>query len=158
MAWHFGFLADGTGDPRPQFFDELRKVVGRRGSIVVYNQSFEEGILNDLAEAYPEHQPWVEQACARLADLLQPFRNFSYYHPDQKGSASIKHVLPALTGQSYDDMEIGKGDEASLAYLDIMSGKMTAAEKTRTRADLEKYCTLDTEGMIWIVNKLREMV
>lgn len=158
MAWHFGFLADGTADPRPQFFGELRKAVGRRGSIVVYNQSFEEGILNDLADAYPEHRPWVEQACSRLVDLLQPFRNFSYYHPDQKGSASIKNVLPALTGQSYDDMEIAKGDEASLAYLDMMSGRMTESEKAKVRADLELYCARDTEGMIWIVNRLLEMV
>jgi hypothetical protein len=158
MAWHFGFLADGNDDPRPQFFNELRKVIGRQGSIVIYNQSFEEGILNDLAEAYPEHQPWVEQTSARMVDLLQPFRNFSYYHPDQKGSASIKSVLPALTGQSYDDMNIGKGDQASLAYLDMMSGKMTAAEKLKNRTDLEKYCALDTEGMIWIVNKLAEFI
>jgi hypothetical protein len=158
MAWHFGFLADSTGDPRPKFFNELRNVVGRQGSIVVYNQSFEEGILNDLAEAYPEHQPWVEQACTRLVDLLLPFRNFSYYHPDQQGSASIKHVLPALTGQGYDDMDIGKGDEASLAYLDMMSGKMAKAEITKAREALEKYCALDTQGMIWIVNKLTEMV
>jgi len=157
MAWHFGFLADGNEDPRPQFFNELRKVIGRQGSIVVYNQSFEEGILNDLAAAYPEHQTWVGQVCTRLVDLLQPFRNFSYYHPDQQGSASIKKVLPALTGQSYDDMDIGKGDQASLAYLDMMSGKMTAEEKSRTRTALEQYCALDTEGMIWIVNKLKEL-
>ncbi len=158
MAWHFGFLAEGDGDPRPQFFNELRKVIGRRGSIVVYNQSFEEGILNDLAGAFPEHQSWVAEASTPRGDLLHPLPKFNYYHPDQKGSASIKSVLPALTGQSYSDMDISKGDIASLAYLDIMSGRMTPAEKAKVRLDLETYCARDTEGMIWIVNKLMEML
>ena len=27
----------------------------------------------------------------------------------------------------------------------------------KVREDLEEYCRLDTEGMIWIVDKLREI-
>jgi hypothetical protein len=157
MAWHFGYLANGSEDPRPKFFEELRKATGNKGSIVIYNQNFEETILQNLGEAFPEHKDWVDKTCIRMVDLLQPFRNFAYYHPDQKGSASIKYVLPALTGRSYDDMDIGKGDEASMAYLDMMSGNMTSEEKIKTRENLEKYCGLDTEGMIWIVDKLREL-
>jgi len=30
-------------------------------------------------------------------------------------------------------------------------------ERNKVREDLEKYCGLDTEGMIWIVDKLREI-
>jgi hypothetical protein len=157
MAWHFGYLAEGSNDPRPSFLTELAKALGKKGSIVVYNQSFEEGIMHELAKAYPENQDWIDQACTRMVDLLLPFRNFAYYHPDQKGSASIKYVLPALTGKNYDDMDIGKGDEASLAYLDMTFGKMSEAQKAKTRADLEIYCGQDTEGMIWIIDKLREM-
>ena len=155
MAWPAGHLADGPQDPRPQFIAALRKAVGDKGSIVVYNQKFEEGIMRDLAESFPEYADWVEGACARMVDLLDPFRNFSYYHPGQKGSASIKAVMPALTGRGYDGLDITVGDQASLAYLDMTYGNMPAEERAKTRADLEVYCGRDTEGMIWIVDTLR---
>ena len=157
MPWHFSHLANSPADPRPQFLVALQKALGIKGSIVVYNQSFEEGILRELGKAYPEYREWTDGVCSRLVDLLLPFRNFYYYHPDQKGSASIKSVLPALTGRGYDELEISEGETASLTYLAMTYGNMPAAEKEKTRADLEVYCQRDTEGMIWIVDKLKEM-
>jgi hypothetical protein len=127
------------------------------GSLVTYNQPFEESVLNELAEAFPEYGDWIAGIRARLSDLLTPFRSFHYYHPQQNGSASIKSVLPALTGKSYDGMAIAAGEDASAAYLDITYGERTAEEKRQIRSELEKYCGLDSEGMVWIVEKLREL-
>ena len=157
IAWPDGFLADGPDDPRPKFIQELQRLIGKKGSIVVYNQSFEQGILNELAEAFPDYRDWVDGVCARMVDLLMPFRSFSYYHPEQKGSASIKAVMPALAGRGYDGLDIAVGDEASLAYLDMTYGDMSPEEKAKTRADLETYCGRDTEGMVWIVDALKEL-
>ena len=36
-------------------------------------------------------------------------------------------------------------------------GDMSDTEKKKARTELEKYCGLDTEGMIWIVEKLNEI-
>jgi len=154
---HFSFLADRPDDPRPAFLSELKKVLGDAGSIVVYNQGFEEGILKELAVVFPEYDDWITGVRSRLVDLLQPFRGFYYYHPQQKGSASIKKVLPALTGQGYDGMEISEGNEASIKYYTVTYGEATEEECNKVRADLEKYCGRDTEGMIWIVERLREL-
>jgi hypothetical protein len=154
---HFSYLSDGSEDPRPEFISQLRKVIGETGSIVVYNQSFEQGRLEDLGQAFPEYRPWVGAVCSRLVDLMQPFRDFDYYHPDQKGSASLKAVLPALTGKSYDDLPINNGDDASLAYLSMTYDTMPEPEKEELRADLEEYCGLDTQGMIWIVDRLKDV-
>ena len=88
-------------------------------------------------------------------DLLLPFRGFRYYHPAQLGSASIKSVLPALTGRGYDDLEIQEGGTASLEFLRVHFGDVTSEERQRVRAELEAYCGVDTEGMIWIVDRLR---
>ncbi|MBA7591689.1 hypothetical protein ES708_33849 [subsurface metagenome] len=156
-AEHFPFLTDSSGDPRLTFLAELKKVLGDSGSIVVYNQGFEEAILKELAIVFPEYDDWITGIRGRLADLLQPFRNFYYYHPQQKGSASIKKVLPALTGISYDGMEIPNGSEASIKFYTVTYGEATEEERHKVRADLEKYCALDTEGMIWIVEKLRKL-
>lgn len=150
---HFSFLASGTDDPRPAFLTELKKVLGDSGSIIVYNQGFEEGILKELALAFPEYNKWVSQVRDRLVDLLTPFRKFHYYHPLQKGSASIKNVFPALIGKTYEGMKISDGQSASIAYQAVTYGDVSE----EVRADLEKYCTLDTEGIIWIVEKLTEL-
>ena len=154
----YGFLADGTGDPRPMLLSELRDKLGENGNILVYNQGFEKGVLKELGEAFPEYTTWVEETCDRVIDLYAPFRNFSYYHPMQQGSASLKKVLPALTGQGYDNMEIAKGDDASLTFFNIVMGIYSEEERQKVRQDLEEYCSLDTEGMVRIVGRLLELV
>jgi len=154
---HFSFLASGTGDFRSTFLAELKNVLGDTGSIVVYNQGFEEGILKELALSFPEYDVWVNQVRERLVDLLYPFRQFYYYNPLQKGSASLKSVLPALTGKGYEGLGISDGQAASIAYQVVTYGNVSEEERNKVKSDLEKYCGLDTEGMIWIVNELREL-
>jgi hypothetical protein len=92
-----------------------------------------------------------------MLDLLQPFKSFSYYHPEQHGSASIKKVLPAVTGKGYSDLAIAEGEAASSAFLTITFGQAYEQERLQVRRDLEKYCGLDTEGMIWIVDELKKV-
>ena len=75
----------------------------------------------------------------------------------------MKKVLPALTGKGYDDMDISNGTDASISYLYITHGsyegkKATPEEIIKVRADLDKYCGQDTEGMIWILDKLNEII
>jgi hypothetical protein len=156
-AEHLMFLADGKDDPRKKFLTELKKVLGKKGSIVVYNQSFEKRILRELGEAFPKYKNWVENTCERIIDLLIPFRSFQYYNPEQQGSASIKYVLPAITGKSYKGMEIADGGTASISFIKATYDDIDEKEKLKIRKALEKYCTLDTEGMIWIVQKLEKM-
>ncbi len=155
---HYSFLASGTDDPRPALLAELQKVLGDSGSIITYNKGFEEGILRDLAEVFPEYNDWIDQVCSRLVDLLVPFRNFDYYHPAQKGSASLKAVLPAITGRGYEDLDISDGQLASITFLAATYGDMPEEEREKVISDLEEYCGRDTEGMIWIVEKLRGLI
>ncbi len=154
---HYSYLTSGTGDPRPGLLVELQKVLGAYGSIIAYNKGFEEGCLRDMAAAFPEYSDWVEQVCSRLVDLLAPFSNFHYYHPAQKGSASLKRVLPAITGRGYEDLDINDGQIASFTFLAATFGDMPEAERAKVMENLEKYCGRDTEGMIWIVDKLRAL-
>jgi hypothetical protein len=156
---HRGYLADGPQDPRPELLARLQKAIGIEGSIIVYNQSFEQRVLQELGAAFPEYAEWVEMVTARLVDLLVPFRSFHYYHPDQKGSASIKSVLPAISGQGYEGMEIASGDIASLAFLAMYHGdsQVCKEECAKVRRNLLDYCRLDTEGMVRIIARLAEI-
>ena len=152
---HYSFLAEG-GDSRENFLKSLKKNLGKSGSVVVYNQSFEINVMRKLAEIFPKEKNWVESVVNRVVDLLVPFRNFSYYNPVQKGSASIKKVLPAVAGRSYERMEIGDGSTASLSFLRIAFGD--GEDKEKVRNALEEYCCLDTLGMVWIVDGLKGVV
>lgn len=155
---YFSFLAEGTEDPRQKLLLELVGLLGEMGSIVVYNQAFESKVLEELGTAFPEFQNRVDMTVGRMVDLLIPFRNFAYYHPIQQGSASLKNVLPALTGKSYEGMAIDNGEDASIAFYNITYGNVPEDVRNKVMANLEEYCKLDTLGMVWIVNQLRDML
>jgi len=149
---HYEFLYSGSGDPREEFVTALEKVLGSKGSVIVYNQSFEINRLKELGERFPSFKNWVDNVLVRVVDLLVPFRNFSYYNPKQQGSASIKKVLPALVGKSYTGMEISDGGSASVEFYNMCynNGK-------DVREGLLKYCCLDTLAEVMMVEKLREI-
>ncbi|MBN1856281.1 MAG: DUF2779 domain-containing protein [Dehalococcoidia bacterium] len=152
----YAFLGDATCDPRRELSAALRAAIGSEGCIVAYSKSFEIGVLHALGSAFPEYEVWAEGVCDRMVDLLVPFRGFNYYNPSQRGSASLKRVLPALTGEGYDGLAISDGSLAGLAYLSCGAG-MSAEEIQQVRANLLEYCGLDTSGMIQIVEKLTEL-
>jgi hypothetical protein len=155
---HISFLADGKSDPRPLLIKSLKLGIGRKGTVIAYNASFEERVLKGLAAAFPSNKKWIDNVLGRFVDLLEPFSAFHYYNPSQQGTASLKAVLPAVTGKTYAELEIAEGGGASMAYIKMMRGELNADEIATVRAQLEEYCGLDTEGMVWIIEKMREMV
>jgi hypothetical protein len=108
-----------------------------------------------LAQAFPEYKEWIEDVLERIIDFNKPFKDFSYYHPRQLGSASLKQVLPVLTNLSYDEMEIAEGTMASLKFMEATFGSISKEECQKIRTNLLTYCGQDTGGMIEILNKLR---
>ncbi|MBL7132111.1 MAG: DUF2779 domain-containing protein, partial [Candidatus Omnitrophica bacterium] len=156
---HYSYLAPGDKDPRPEILKQLKALSGNSGSVIAYNATFEKTTLRHASEAYPEYQGWVTLVEERVIDLLTPFRGFLYYHPDQAGSASLKKVLPVITKSNYDNMEIADGGMASIEYCRITFGKDVAEEECqRIRNALEKYCDLDTKGMIDIMETLKGLI
>ncbi|MBU0894657.1 MAG: DUF2779 domain-containing protein [Nanoarchaeota archaeon] len=156
---HISFLADGMNDPRPKFLQSLKDNLGKKGDIIVYNESFEKGVFTEHTDAFLEFQDWLSKnIMPRIKDLLIPFRQFHYYDPKQCGSASIKKVLPVMSDLSYNDMEINNGGDASIAYENATYGNVSEKEKKKIRDALEKYCELDTLAEIKIIDRLMEIV
>ena len=114
---HISFVHDGIDDPRPEFAEELKKVLGKKGSFVVFSKAFEVGRLNELAKDFPKYKDWVEFVKKRIIDLYEPFGKFYYYNPKQNGKAGLKTILPLLTGKDYSELDIYEGGMASRAYL-----------------------------------------
>ena len=156
---HHAFLAEGAGDPRPEFLKRLKALIGPKGSIVAYNLSFEQGRLQESVDAYPDYKDWLNGIDGRFLDLMTPFQKFDYYNPKQLGRYSIKSVYPALIGGSYDGMTISDGSQASREYARVTFSDGVPEEDRRLVYDgLLEYCKLDTQAMIDVLDVLREAV
>jgi len=94
--------------------------------------------------------------CQRFIDLLQPFKSLNYYHPLQKGSASLKTVLPILTGKRYE--QIKNGEQAQQEYIRLMCGNLSADDRAAILNQLKQYCYTDSIGMLWIIQELKRLV
>ncbi|MEM2956143.1 MAG: DUF2779 domain-containing protein [Candidatus Pacearchaeota archaeon] len=154
---HYSFLAKNNSDPRKDFIESLEKKIMKKGSIVVWNAVFEKSILKSIAEHMPEYAVSVNEIIGRIEDLMIPFKDFSYYNPKQKGSNSLKTIFPLLTGRSYQGLNISEGGIASARYYKAVHESIKESEKEKIFDDLEKYCSLDTEAMIFVLDKLNEI-
>jgi hypothetical protein len=82
------------------------------------------------------------------------------YHPDFRGSFSLKYILnPLVPDLSYDDLVIVDGRVASveIARLLFVAQKIPPAERERVRHDLLEYCKRDTWATVRLVARLREL-
>jgi len=152
---HYEYLAPAHVDPRKELLDKLLKEIPENASVLVYNKTFEIGVLNNLAKWLPEHSDQIENIIRNIRDLMIPFRRKDIYRWEMEGSYSIKYVLPALVPElSYDDMEISDGGMASNAWLSMRDLEDLDATE-RIRKALLEYCKLDTLGMVKIIEKLK---
>jgi len=154
---HSEYLYEGKEDPRKEFVSKLKKLLGSKGSIVVYGSVFEKGRLKELANYFPKYSKWVDKVLPRIVDLLIPFREFAFYNSKQQGSASLKRVLPVMTNKSYQGMGISGGMDASIEFFNMTYGNYTDEQKKEARQNLLKYCGLDTFAEVLIVKKMRKL-
>jgi hypothetical protein len=93
-----------------------------------------------------------------MFDLRDIFVKQYHVKPDYHGRTSIKYVLPALVGWSYDELDIGNGTEAMNTWNRIVIGEIVGAEKEQKRTQMLTYCELDTKAMWGIWKALRQEV
>jgi hypothetical protein len=151
---HREFLADGSGPPMRECAETLLEALGESGPILVYT-SYEAGVLKTLVELYPELAPRLEAVSGRLFDL-HPLVKANYYHPDMRGSWSIKAVLPTLAPElSYAELgEVQEGNAASDAFVEIMAETTVDERRAKLREELLAYCKLDTLAMVRLTGAL----
>lgn len=155
---HHSFLAQPDCDPCPEFVEKLVACLGSKGTILVYNLTFENCRLKELKADYPKYKKQIEKIQERMVDLMTPFRKKHLYLPSMKGSYSIKAVLPALVPEmSYEGMAIGNGGDASAAFYKLREEK-DETKIAQTREALLKYCEMDTMAMVRIIEKLKQQL
>lgn len=148
---HKEFLDLSGNDPRETFATTLIEAVSTQGPVVVYNAGFEGARIKELAAAFPHLASELLAIPERFFDLLPLARNH-YYHPDMKGSWSIKDVLPTIAPElDYANLEVSDGGMAQEAYKEAISSQTTSERKEKVRNAMLKYCEQDTVAMVKIV-------
>ena len=170
---NYSYIATKHIDLRKDLIKNMLDVIKPDGgSIMVYNQSFEQTRLKEMALIYPEYSDRLNDMIERLFDLMhllkgnqklyqalgfegEEAKGINFYHDDLNGSYSIKKVLPIFSHLTYKGMGIANGSEALVAYakFPIMDEKTFQA----TYKDLLEYCKQDTWAMVEILDKLRHI-
>ena len=80
-----------------------------------------------------------------------------YYHPEFRGSFSIKNVLPVLVrGAGYHNLAIADGRTAAARYLlSLSNGNLQV--RNQTFEDLREYCATDTLALARLHEALAAM-
>ena len=119
---------------------------------MVYNQGFEKGRLQELANDFPHLAEPIQAILERIFDLLPIAREY-YYHPDMRGSWSIKAVLPTIAPElDYADLPVSHGMMAMETFAILMQAEIDAELKKLLRQALYEYCERDTLAMVKIAH------
>ncbi|ASZ09180.1 DUF2779 domain-containing protein [Mesoplasma chauliocola] len=168
---HYSFLSNQQEtDPRIKFMENFIKDCFKHGPgiYVAYNKSFEQGVLRKLAMLFPKYAKPLAYIIQNTVDLMDFFKSdkntgrpsFLIYHPNFKGSFSIKKTQPSLDPNfSYNDLVINKGDKASETFRKFVDGRIPqAAWDLKVQEGMLKYCDRDTLAMVVILKKVKELV
>lgn len=157
--FHEGYLGIGPDAPMRAFAENLVHMLTTKGEgpIFVYNIGFEATIIREMAFMFPDLADKLTQLLDRLVDL-KPFAQKHYYHPNMKGSWSLKAVLPTIEPDAHHGhlQEVQDGGMAMNAYLEILSPDTDTERKAFLAKRLEEYCKLDTLAMVKIARFFQE--
>lgn len=155
---HTDFLSrDGDIESLHKLAESLQDNIGNKGSVIVWNKSFECSRNREIGRMLPEFAGFMDNVNSRVYDLMDVFSKNYYVDPLFHGSNSIKDVLPVLAPHlSYKELNINKGDIASVKWFDVTIGNKRD-EAEQVYADLLVYCRLDTLAMVEIFNVLKKI-
>lgn len=152
---HHGFLSLDGADPRRSCAEALLAALPATGAVIAYNAPFERARIRELAAAFADLADPLSGLADRVVDLL-PVARACWYHRDQRGSWSIKSVLPTIAPElDYAELEVKDGGQAQIAWLEVTAG--CAPERREQLAlAMHRYCERDTWAMVVVARRLAE--
>ncbi len=145
---------DLTGDDPREFIADTLANLPDHGAVIAWSKSYESARLRELADALPHHSAMLLSLADRLVDPMLVAKAH-YYHPDQRGSFSIKYVLPTVAPElDYSSLHVADGMAAQAAYLEAIEPGCTPQRRYEIDAALREYCGQDTWAMVVICDRL----
>lgn len=150
---HHEYLCCDGSDPRKGCAQALVAAIPVDATLIAYNAGFERSVLRRLARDVPDHAAPLLAMAERTVDL-QPVARNCWYHRVQRGSWSIKAVLPSVADLDYDRLEVKDGAMAQDRFLEAIDPSTTRERRQEIEAALRAYCRQDTWAMILLARRL----
>lgn len=147
---HKAFLDLGYEDPAERCAQALVDLYREQpGPVLVYHASYEKNRLKEMAQRFEALAPTLLAMIDHLVDL-EPIVREHWFHPQQKGSYSLKKVVKCFMPElAYEGLEqVRNGVDAQMSYLSLVRGSLSAADFKASRHALLNYCNHDTWALV----------
>lgn len=148
----YSYFKPIESDLREEFLTSILSATEKFETILMYDKSLEENVLNQLAEVFPEYKSKITQLKTKIIDLAEPVKQGNYYHPNMKGNFSLKSLAPIIHADTkFDDMNIQSGISAMYVYEGLLNIH-NDIEKENIKAQLIQYCEMDALATFQLYN------
>ncbi len=158
FSWH-GMSDERSMPQHTYFYQEENKYAGKQlldflineaekvNTILVFDTAQELKALSAVVRHLPEYKKQIDILKNKLIDFSDIFTKLWYYHPQTKGSMSLKKIYESVFGKSiFDDLAIKSGLLASYKYDEYLK-ETDLFEREELKNNLIEYCKTDTQAM-----------
>lgn len=145
-------------DKRLEFLEHILSATKPFASILMFDKSLEETVLNQLSEIFPSYTEEIAELKKKIVDLAEPIRHGNYYHPDMQGNFTLKSIAPLVNQESvFDKLDIQSGISAMYMYEGLLQ-ETTIIEKETVKGQLIDYCELDALITFQLLNFYKDKI
>lgn len=139
----FSYFKPIEEDERNEFLETILLVTKPFQTILMFDKSLEENILNQMAELFPESRNAISDLKSKIVDLAEPIKHGNFYHPSMAGNFTLKSIAPLVNEESgFENLEVQSGISAMYMYESLLT-EANIIEKENIKAQLIDYCEMD---------------
>ena len=158
FSWH-SMAAEDAKPAHTYFFQEENMYAGKYllealiaeaekvNSIFVFDTAQELKALSAVVKHFPEYKKLIDLLKNKFIDFSDIFTKLWYYHPQTKGSMSLKKIYESVFGSSiFEELPIKSGLLASYKYDEYLK-ETDLFKREEIKTNLIEYCKTDTQAM-----------
>lgn len=139
----YSYFKPIESDSRLDFLQAILSTTEKFETVLMYDKSLEENVLNQLAVAFPEYKIRIDLLKSKIVDLAEIIQTGNYYHPAMKGNFSLKSLAPIIHSEyNFDALDIQSGISAMYIYESLLNVS-NEIEREAIKSQLVEYCEMD---------------
>jgi hypothetical protein len=139
----YSYFKPIENDNRLEFLETILEKTKPFNTILMYDKSLEESVLNQLAELYPTYRTDINTFKQKIVDIAEPIQKANYYHPKMQGNFTLKSIAPILNSEfDFSALTIQSGITAMYIYESLLL-ETNVFESQQIKEQLIEYCELD---------------
>lgn len=152
------YFFDHEVDDRRAFAESLINHTQTFASLMVYDKSLENLVINELAVLFEDLKAELYKVSSKLIDISEIIQHQYYYHFLFKGNYSLKAVSKVILDEDvFEQEKIFTGLEAMNAFVNFRHHD-NPIEKQTIKDDLITYCMADSKATFQLTEKFKGMI